>query len=456
VRRYIIFASVVITLLMCAISSTTVAVAFPQIISSFNTSLVIAGWVLGANNLAGTIGMPLAGKVCDAYGSKFAFILFIILFTLGALLSAIAPNMILLIIFRLIQGLGMGGVLPAGTAIVANEFKDSRQQSIGLMSAVFAIGPIIGPNLGGWLTTAFGWESTFWIFVPFGVLALIVTLILIPRTKGDSSRLDYLGAGLLAGCVAAVMFGISLMDSENGAVSWPLVALFFALSIIFGFVFIRRLSRTKNPIIDVVVLRDKRFMAANLYNVILGFAMFALVSFVPLYAVSIFKMSTFDSGFVMTPRSIGVGIASIVASLSLMRWGYRKPMITGTLLTAASVLAMALITPDTISGWPVSGFIMLSLILLVNGVGQGIANPAANNACIDLMPEKIGTITGVRGMFRFIGAAVGTNLAALVIEGGKDIQHGFFLVLVGTAVILLLSIPLIYMIPKNAAVSLKK
>jgi EmrB/QacA subfamily drug resistance transporter len=451
-RRYLIFLAVIITLLTASISATAIAVAFPQIISSFNTSLIVAGWVISVNSLSATTSMPLAGKICDAWGTKKTYVLCICLFTLGSLLCALAPNIELLILFRFIQGIGMGGFLPTGTSIIANEFRNSRQKAIGMMSAAFAIGQIIGPNLGGWLTTVFGWQSTFWIFVPFGLISLIAAFLLVPETKGDESKIDLLGAGMLSAILASVMFAITLIGNNAGEISWIEVSLFFILAIMLGVIFIRRQTRIKNPIIDVEVLQEKRFMAANIYNLVLGFGMFGLTSFIPLYAVSVFGMSTFNSGFVMTPRSIGVMITSIVSSMFLLKWGYRKPMIIGTILTASSIVIMGLITPDILSGWQISNFLFLSLILLINGVALGLTNPAANNACIELMPDRVGTITGVRGMFRNVGSVIGVSLATLTLHNTANIQHGFMIVMVGTGVLLLLCIPIIMLIPKNAAV----
>jgi EmrB/QacA subfamily drug resistance transporter len=451
-RRYLIFLAVIFTLLTASISATAIAVAFPQIISSFDTSLIVAGWVISVNSLSATTSMPLAGKICDAWGTKKTYVLCICLFTLGSLLCAIAPSIELLILFRFIQGIGMGGFLPTGTSIIANQFRNSRQKAIGMMSAAFAIGQIIGPNLGGWLTTAFGWQSTFWIFVPFGLISLLAAFVLVPETKGDESKIDLLGAGMLSAILASVMFAITLIGNNTGEISWLEAGLFFILAIVFGVIFIRRQTRIKNPIIDVEVLQEKRFIAANIYNLVLGFGMFGLTSFIPLYAVSVFGLSTFNSGFVMTPRSIGVMITSIVSSMLLLKWGYRKPMIIGTILTASSIVIMGLITPDILSGWQISNFLFLSLILLINGVALGLTNPAANNACIELMPDRVGTITGVRGMFRNVGSVIGVSLATLTLHNTANIQHGFMIVMVGTGVLLLLCIPIIMLIPKNAAV----
>jgi EmrB/QacA subfamily drug resistance transporter len=452
-RQHLLFAIVSITNMTASMGGTVVAVAFPNIVTSFDTSLIMAGWVLGANQLACTIGMPLMGKIGDAYGNKSTSILCICLFTFGSLFCALAPNIELLIIFRFIQGIAVGGFLPTSASIVSDQFGNRRQRYIGLLASVNAAGSIIGPNLGGWLTTAFGWRSTFWVFVPFGVLTLIAVLILVPKASGKVSQLDILGAGLLTSIISVFMIGISLMGNTQQGVPWIQGGLFFAAGIILLVIFFKRQVRVKNPIIDIEILQEKRFLANNVYNFVLGVALLAITGFIPLYAVSVFGMSTFDSGFVMTPRSIGALVASIIASLYLIRWGYRKPMVIGTVVTAASFLIMSIVNSNTILfGWQINGFVLLSLILLMNGIAWGITTPAANNACIELMPERVGTIVGVRGMFRQLGASIGISVITLGLNNSSNIQQGFFIVLIGTALIMLLSLPLIFRMPENAGV----
>jgi EmrB/QacA subfamily drug resistance transporter len=450
-RRFLVYAVAGLSLLFISISGTAVSVAFPQMMDSLNTSLILASWVLSIGQLANTVGMPLAGKACDIFGRKFIFILCTVLFTLGSLLSALAPNIELLILFRLIQGLGAGGFLPAATAIVAEEFPKTRQQSIGFFSTIFPIGQILGPNLGGWLTSAFGWRSTFWMSVPLGLIVMVVSIWLLRKTPTQSrGKLDLAGAGILSGFVSAIMIGISLMGSNQGSISWWAVAIFFALAGFFLYIFLRRQGKVKDPIIDVQVLREKRFIATNLYNFFYGMGVLGVFGFIPLYAVSIYHMSTIDSGLILTPRSIAMVVASIAVSLNLVRWGYRWPIFLGTVLTVISLLILAWESNGiNILGWQVNWIVLLIGALLLAGLSQGMVAPAANNACIELMPERIGTITGVRGMFRQVGGAISVGLTALVVHNTGDTAQGFRYVFIGLAAIMVLVIPVILFIPRG-------
>ncbi len=451
-RRYLVFVVVIVSLLTVSVSGTMISVAFPQIISYFDTTLIVAGWVLSIGMLTNTISMPLAGKACDIFGRKFIFILCTLLFTGGSLLSAIAPNVGLLILFRFIQGAGAGGFLPAVTSIMAEEFPEKRQQYVGFVSTIFPVGQILGPNLGGWLTEAFGWRSTFWVCVPLGVIVLIIAMILLKKTPTTSkAKLDLIGAGLVGGIITAIMLGISLLGNDPGAVLWWQVALCFALAVVLVVIFVRRLNRVADPVIDVRVLRERPFVASNIFNFLYGAGTLGVFGFIPLFAVSVYGMSTLSSGLIITPRSIAMVISSIITSMCLVRWGYRRPMIIGTAITAMALVGLSLESPGgSIFGITVSSVVLLSALLFASGFSQGMVAPAANNACIELAPDRVGTITGVRGMFRQIGSALSINITTLVVHNSGDMARGFFLVFIGLAAITLATIPIIFFMPRAA------
>jgi EmrB/QacA subfamily drug resistance transporter len=449
-RRYLVLIVISLSLLAVSISNTIISVAFPQIIDYFGTTLIVAGWVLSISQLTNTLAMPIAGRACDIFGRKFIFVWCTILFVAGSLLSALAPNIALLIFFRFIQGLGAGGFLPAATSIIADEFPEKRQQYIGLFSTILPIGQILGPNLGGWLTEVFGWRSTFWFCVPFGIMVLITAVLLLRKTPPSANtKLDLVGAGLISGIITAIMLGISLMGNNQGQIVWWEVALSFILSAILLIIFIRRLKTVETPIIDMQVLRERPFIASNIFNFLYGVGTLGVFGFIPLYAVSVYDMSTLNSGLIITPRSIAMMISSFIISMNLVRWGYRWPMLIGTALTAAALSGLAFESSAvSIFGWQLSAVTLLIVLLFVSGISQGMIAPAANNACIELAPDKVGMITGVRGMFRQVGSAISISLITLVVHNSGDMATGFFLVFLGMAIITVLTLPIIMFMPK--------
>jgi EmrB/QacA subfamily drug resistance transporter len=448
--RYIIFAVGSLSFLLISISGTSVSVAFPNITTDLNASLILAGWVLSVSQLAGTAIMPLAGRAGEIFGAKRCFLISIAVFTIGSLFSSLAPNIYFLIAARFIQALGAGGFLPLVTAIVSDLFPNSRQQAIGLFSSIMPIGTIIGPNIGGWLVQDYGWRSVFWLNIPLGVAVFIATLFLLKPGKKEGGNLDLAGTGMFCGMLSAFLIAVTeLGDTENGS-RWLVAGILIAAAVIMGISFWRHEGRVKNPIIDLQMLKERPFFAANAFNLLYGAAVLGVMSFIPLYAISIFGMSTFESGLILTPRSIGMIIASIVTSMMLPKWGYRRPMLVGT---GGMVLSLALLglelTGTSVFGMDISSTVILVIIMFISGAAMGIIAPAANNACIDLMPNRVATITGVRGMFRQSGSAISIAVTSLVLENFSGIGRGFTAVFYGLAVILVLSVPFIFAMPKG-------
>lgn len=435
--RYLVFVTVSISLILSAISATSVSVAFPVITASFNVSLIVTGWIISIYQLGLTATMPIVGKISDVMGRKSTFMLCLALFMLGSLLCAIAPNVESLIVFRLIQSLGGGGFMPSAVGIVAEQFPQSRQKAIGLFSSIFPIGQIIGPNLGGWLVSSFGWRSIFWINVPICLMALIASALLLHSNKRVEGKIDFLGAGLVGGALSSFMFGLCLMGYENMRLMAvvPCLAAF-----VLTFLLIRHEKRTEDPILDIEILSTKSFMAANTYNFVYGSAVIGVMSLIPILAVSVYGMNALECGLLLTPRSVGMIAASTVTSIFIERFGYRRPMIIGTTLTVAGLLLLSY-EPGSITA--------LYVIMGLLGLAVGTLSPATNNACIELMPERAATITGVRGMFRQIGGSLSITVATLVLHTVGDIALGFQIIFIGIAVAFIAAIPLIFLMPRS-------
>jgi len=450
-RRYLVFSVVSLALLLSSISGSSVAVAFPVIISDMKTSLVLAGWILTSYQLVQTVVMPLGGKISEIISRRVAFIAFTLLFSVGSILCALAPNIYLLIGARVIQAIGGGGFMPCAAGIVADEFPESRQRYIGLFSSIFPIGAIIGPNLGGWMVEAFGWRSIFWFNVPLGIVVLVLARLMLSKghaAKNSGSSIDFVGAGLLFGAISALTVGITEMGDPEHGISWIMVSLFMGLGIGLMVPFVLWERRVKEPIVDFELLKRAPFLAANVYNFIYGMCALGIFSLIPFYAVSIYNMTTLQSGILLTPRSIGMMAASTITSFSLVKWGYRKPILIGTLIVMVTMVVLAL-QPQSVDilGLQLGATPLLFVVVGLAGVGHGIATPASNNACIELMPDKVATITGLRGMFRILGSSFGIAISTVVIHVMGDVQRAFFFILLASTVLLIVSIPTIFIMP---------
>ncbi|MCX7911855.1 MAG: MFS transporter, partial [Dehalococcoidales bacterium] len=426
VVRYFVFGVSSLSFLLVSISGTTVSVAFPAITDHFHTSLIIAGWVLSINQLTATAIMPLAGKAGDIFGTRRAFLASIAVFTLGSLLAAVAPNIWLLIAARFVQAVGMGSFLPLGTAIVSDYFAEARQQAIGLFTSIMPIGMIIGPNLGGWLVEAFGWRSVFWLNIPLGVAVFTASFFLLRGKEGrEKGHLDLTGAGLFTGSLSAFLIALTQLGHSRTGLSWTVSGLLLVLAVVAGYFFLKHERETEDPVIDLMVLKERPFLAANIFNLVYGISVLGVMAFIPLYATSVYGMSTLGSGLILTPRSIGTIVASTVTSLFLPKLGYRHPMLLGTGITVLTLVLLGLrLEGLEVLGLHLSGTVILVVIIFLSGIGMGITAPAANNACIELMPQRVATITGVRGMFRQSGSAISTAVITLVLQNWRGMGGG--------------------------------
>ncbi len=455
-RRYLIFTTVCLGMLLSSINSSTASVALSTIIVDLDTTLVWAGWVLSLYTLISTVVMPLAGKVSETLGRRATFIAYTLLFTAGSILCALSTNVYFLIGSRALQAIGGGGFMPCAAGIVSDIFPEARLRYIGLFSSILPIGMIVGPNIGGWMVQVYGWRSIFWFNVPLGVLVLILSIWLLPTGKRSATTIDFAGSGLLFGALFAIMFGVTELGSTTG-IPWLAVIVSFVLSVGLIIPFFRWERHTRSPIIDMELLSSRPFLAANIYNLLYGICGLGVLSLIPYYAVSVYNMSVLESGILLTPRSIGMMAASTVTAFSLERWGYRKPIVVGTLVLAAGFILLSLDphAPDAL-GLNLSATVLLYCFVGICGTGSGICTPASSNACIELMPDKVATITGLRGMFRSMGNSFGVALATMLLNTIGDVQRAFNVVFIAAAVITLISIPSVFAMPSAANLDASK
>ncbi len=450
-KRYIIFGTVSLGLLLTSTSNSMASVALSTLITDLDTTLVLAGWVLSGFSLVHTVAMPLSGKISDMLGRKRTFITYTVIFVAGSVACALAPDIYWLIGARIFQALGAAGFMPCASGIVSDEFPDDWPRYIGLFSSIFPIGMIIGPNIGGLIVESLGWRYMFWFNVPFGALVLILSVFLLPKkvNTNDRKEIDFIGTGLLFGSIFSLMLALSQLGTKEGEIPWLLAGVLLALAVGLFIPFLRWERRAKDPVIDLTLLTNGPFLSANIYNLLYGIAGLGVVSLIPLYAVSIYNMSVLESGVLLTPRSIGMIAASSVVSFGMTRWGYFKPIMTGTLILTFGLFLLAMqMQGASLFGIEISATVLLFGIVGLCGLGPGICTPASSNACIELMPDKVATITGLRGMFRSMGSAMGVSLATIVLNNVEDASRAWYLVLLGSVVIALLSLPAVFGMPR--------
>jgi EmrB/QacA subfamily drug resistance transporter len=447
-RRYLIFAVAGLGLLMHSIDSTIIAVAFPNFIKDLHTNVLWAAWTISIFFIGVAMAMPLAGSLSDTFGRKRIFLISLGIFTASSVACGLAPNIHTLIAFRFLQGIGGSGFLPTASGIVSDTFPESRAKAIGLFTSIYPIGGIIGPNLGGWIVSRYSWRWIFYINLPIGlVLAVLIMILLSDSVTFSRRRIDVMGAALMSGGLLFLMFALNIIGESMSPVSVILATVFLVLSFSFLFFFLRQERKEAKPILDVTLLKSTPFLAANLLNMVLGAVVFGLFSFIPLYVTSVHGLSTMMSGMILTPRSLGAIGASAVMSFLLKRCGYRWPMVVGF---SAISIGTLLLGDDLLWGalgarW---GTVQtLSFLILIAGIGMGIMFPATNNACIELMPDKVATIVGLRNTFRTIGGALGVSVITFILHLSSNYRSGFRVAFVSFALVLMCAIPLVFLMP---------
>ena len=449
-RRYLIFVSAGVGLLMYSIDSTVVAVAFPHFIKDLGTNVLWAAWTISIYLVAVTSVMPLMGNLSDSFGRKRVFLISLIVFTASSLACGLAPNIYSLVAFRFLQGVGGASFLPTAAGIVSDQFPEHRERAIGLFTSIFPIGGIVGPNLGGWIVSRYSWRYIFYINLPIGIGLIALIMILLEDSKILSRpHIDFVGASFFFGTILSLMLSLNLI-AENFSLSHLLLTvIFLVISFSFLYLFIRQEKKESNPILDMTLLRSKPFLAANLSNMMIGAAGFGIFAFVPLYATSVHKLSTLVSGMILTPRSLAMIPASAITSFLLKRWGYRWPMVLGFSIISLSTILLGGQGLQLLRmiGIHLGVAEILAVLMMVAGIGVGIALPASNNACIELMPEKVATITGLRGMFRAVGGAFGISLITIILHLSSTPGNGFSITFISLGLGLLFTIPLVFLMP---------
>ena len=446
VRPRLIFAIVSIGLFMVSIDQTSVATALPAIGKELHTAINWSAWTISVYALGQVIAMPMAGKISDMYGRKKVFMVAAAIFTISSLCCGLAPNIGLLLLARFVQALGGGAFMPSATGIVSDHFGEQRDRAVGMFTSIFPIGGIVGPAVGGLFVSYWTWRGIFLINVPIGITLILLTARFIPASgTRSSSRIDTTGVLLLAGLITTGMFGISYLGSGAVPLYSPLFLLSEGCAVVLGGLFVRHARRDAAPFVPYRLLRGSGFGVMNLINYLYGAAALGFAALVPLYATDRYGISSLGAGTLLTARAVGmIGVAG-AAALALRRTGVRWPMVAGFAILAVGLVIMAVKAP-------VSPYAWLAIGAAFTGLGMGLSVPASNNASLQLAPDQVAAIAGLRGMFRQSGAITAVSVTTAVIArsgspaAGALVQSHVFLVF---AAILLLLLPLVRLVPEH-------
>jgi EmrB/QacA subfamily drug resistance transporter len=438
---WLIFGIVSIALFMSSLDGTIVATGLPTLRHALHTGINWTAWTMTAYQLGLVVAFPIAGRVADNIGRKRVFVAAAVLFTTSSLLCGLAPNIGMLIGLRVVQAFGAAAFMPSASGIVMDSFGEKRHQALGMFSSIFPLGALVGPIVGGIILATWSWRGLFLVNVPIGLAFTLLAWRFLPSSAGQSGRPDFAGALLLGGGVLGLMLAITDTGSSTVGLTSPACALPLLLSLVCGWAFLRHCARAENPLVPVHLLRGRVFAATNTVNFVWGACAIGFGSLVPLFAEDRYGLTPLASGTLLTARAVGEIMLAVFAAVLIHRTGYRVPIIFGIALIAGG-LAMIATRPEL-----VSPYIWLAVGAAITGLGTGLSAPAANNASIELAPDDVGAITGLRGSARQGGAIIGIALATSVAaHTGHEVESltQAFLVL---SVLLVCMVPLVFLVP---------
>jgi EmrB/QacA subfamily drug resistance transporter len=439
---WLIFGIVSIALFMSSLDGTIVATGLPTLRHDLHAGLNWTAWTITAYQLGIVVAMPMAGRVADNLGRKRVFVGAAMLFTTSSLLCGLAINIEMLIGLRVLQAAGGAAFMPAASGIVMDVFGNNRQRALGLFSSIFPLGALVGPIVGGIILTNWSWRMVFLVNVPIGSAFTMLAWKYLPSSGGRPGRPDVAGALLMGGGVLGLMLAITDLGSRTVGVTSPSFLVPFVLAVLCGWAFLRHCATAVDPVIPLILLKGRAFAASNAINVVWGACAIGFGSLVPLYAEDRYGLSPLSSGTLLTARAIGEIVLAISASVLIHRTGYRVPIVAGIALIAGG---MVMIASHPVAG--VSPYMWLALGATVTGLGTGLSAPAANNASIELAPNDVGAITGLRGAARnggaIIGIAIATSVAAHSGNEVAALRNAFFVL----AALLVCMVPLVFLIP---------
>jgi EmrB/QacA subfamily drug resistance transporter len=442
-RRRLVFAIVSIGLFMASIDQTIVATALPAIEHELHATINWSGWTISIYALGQVIAMPMAGKISDMYGRKKVFMISAAIFTVSSLCCGFAGNMAFLLLARFIQALGGGAFMPSATGIVSDHFGAERDRATGMFTSILPVGGMIGPVLGGLFVTYWSWRGIFLVNVPIGLVLIALTAKFIPASATrPASRIDIHGILLLAVLIATAMFGITYLGSGQVPLYSPVFLGCEAVAAATLYLFLRHSRRDSAPFVPYRLLRGRGFGVMNLINYVYGAAALGFAGLVPLYAQERYHIAPLGAGTLLTARAVGMIAVAGAATMALRRTGYRLPMIGGFAILAGGLVMMAA-TPS------LSPYAWLAIAAAVTGCGMGLSVPAANNASLQLAPDQVAAIAGLRGMFRQAGAITAVSVTTAVIarsaHPGQVQAHVFLLF----AALLVAMLPLVMLVPDH-------
>jgi EmrB/QacA subfamily drug resistance transporter len=418
----VIMSGLMMGMFLASLDQTIVSTALPTIVGDFHRSDLLS-WVITAYLLASTASTPLWGKAGDLYGRKRVFQLAIVVFLVASALCGASQNMYELIGFRGLQGIGGGGLISLVFAIIGDVIPPrQRGRYQGYFGAVFGVSSVVGPLAGGFAVDSLSWRYIFYINLPLGIAALIVTnrVLQLPKITRHV-RIDWWGALLLVAGVSCILLGTQSGGTDYPWGSWQIVGL-FTLGVVLLIGFAAREYLAPEPILPLELFKMQIFTVANIVSFVSGVAMFGALAFLPQYLQLVHGVSATMSGLLLLPLLVGLLVMSIGSGRYISRTGrYQWFPLAGTVLVAVGLWLLTHIGAHT-------SLAIVGLYILFFCAGLGLFMQVLTLVVQNAVPMKqMGVGTSSVTFFRSMGGAIGASALGAVLTARIAYEFPHFL-----------------------------
>ena len=445
-RNFLTITIVIAAVFFASLEMTVLITALPSLGKTFPSEVVWLPWLTTISLLAAGVTLPLAGKLADAWGPKKPFLLGVALFTGGSLLSSLVgvwlpDHLILLVLFRVLQGVGGGVFAPVGLKITSILYQGQKRTAIvGVAGAITPLAALLGPIVGGTLVDHFPWQSIFLINVPVGLIIGLSAILLMEDTPSRvKTSIDLRGALLLSVATLSLMLGFT-WGREYGIGSGRVIGGIFLAFLLVVFLYWLE-KRHPAPMIDLDLIRERWMASILALSFFHGLTMYSTLYFLSLYAQNhpAIRASGSIAGMMLSPAALGQVIVAPLVGVSASKIGYRSLVILGIAIMALSHLVLAA-EPTSI--------VFLAGLLILSRIGGSASSVPMAAAGLEARQAQAGIISGLRQLSNVLGGAIGPVLLSVLLRStGEGTQAGFGHVFLVMTILLVATIPLARLIP---------